>query len=156
MGAQFFSAVAKGDTAEAAFRQAVYSALDFDGIHPHTGSVAEKIGDGYVVVEPEGDYSLWAKLRAHDGSLFQGGLALYDDITGSLADWVDAYDNKRLNLDVVWDNSNAEGLALLSRVAPESVIATWSRTYNDKWAPALCLPLGEGRFLFCGTASRAN
>ncbi len=134
MGAQFFSAVAKGDTAEAAFRQAIYSALDFDGIHPHTGSVAEKIGDGYVVVEPEGDYSLWAKLRAHDGS----------------------YDNKRLNLDVVWDNSNAEGLRLLSHVVPESVIATWSRTYNDKWAPALCLPLGKGRFLFCGTASRAN
>lgn len=123
MGAYEFTTVADGATAREAFNRAVDDALYESGHGGYTGTIAEK--GSFVVFSVE--------MTGVDPYELTSALGSYGwDDEGN--DW--GPESKSLVDDLF--GANAQRAA---------------DTYNDKWGPAVCVPLPDGRWLFCGLAS---
>lgn len=61
MGANTFTQVSNGKTAQEAFGTAVEAAQHENDHGGYTGTIAEKGGDGFTMITPDGDTSDWTQ-----------------------------------------------------------------------------------------------
>ncbi len=157
MGASAFYTIAKADTAEAAFHIAKQEAYWDFGHAGYTGTIAEK--PGFIVAwdyKHEQPHAL-ASFVGDDGDAMIYALHAVADIRPTtLDDFKNEYDagNKRwCESGLPWEQKGYTSLAALLSIVPARTVEHWYKTFWSKWDEALCVPLANGSFLFCGYAS---
>jgi len=145
MGADNFRVRAFGKTAEAAFSAVVDEAKWEHGHGGYTGTIAEK--NSFIVCPPPKgvDPTTWADWIEHDGTFVweevPQGSSFHRSRTAE--DGRTVYELRKLEEVPAKYRGNSSALRKAQGI------------WNDKWGPAVCVPLDEaqGKFLFLGLAS---
>ena len=154
MGAVNFTCEGQGNSLEEAFVEAREQAAWEHGHGGYTGSLAEKDSAIEARGIPDGmeafDYAdFLVRAEAHWNNQGAGSITgkIYKEVSCKAEDnWYRQYWNEKtgptyVRLEEVWRGP-----------LNDLQTADW-RIFFEKWGPALAIPNGDGRWVFCGMAS---
>lgn len=124
MGAEVFSCVGDGKTVEEAFHNAREEAFYWFGHSGYTGTIAEK--ESYIVFDHEGVLTL-AEAEIIEEKFNTYSMPSMKGEPNPLAD-------------------------LMAKYGEDTIMEVFD-CYDDKWGPAVAIPLKNDQWFFCGWAS---
>lgn len=144
MGANTFSTLSSGKTAQEAFREAVQRALYDYGHRGYTGTIAEK-QEFVVIRDTAGDLS--------ERLCKKGATPYYEETVEH------ARERGRKTAAELMERAKSDDKARVASAIADALIDIGDPRIDDKWGPAGCIEVdgpnadGQRRYLFFGWAS---
>ena len=157
MGANAFYTISKAVTPYEAFSAAVKDAQFNWGHDGHTGTIAEKHGFTLTWDYKDDQPHALASFVGDTGEPFIYAMHAASDLrTITLDDFKNSYDagdERWHESGLPWERKGYKCLAALLSIVTAQTVEQWHKVFWSKSEDALCVPLANDSFLFCGYAS---